>query len=338
MEGTYANPVPPFTAGPGDVGDSFVTPILSFKTDLTDAISVAVIAEEPFGADVSYAKADPRYPLAGSETSFDSVGLTLLGRYEFGNGFSVHGGARLVRVDADLFVRSLNAGLGTFTSHEAGFETDLDLGFVVDAAYERPEIALRVGVTHSSETDFSHDTAYTLRAEPGGIPIEVGRGTGLTEYTLPQSVNLDVQTGIAPGTLLFGSVRWADWSETKIEVPGPYPANPVVNYEGDYVTYTLGVGRQITDRLSSAVSVIYEPGVESEFSPAYPLGTGGSNLSPADGQLAVLLASSYQLTDNPEVRGGIRFARQGDVSTGLIGARFEDNTAVSVGLRVGYRF
>jgi hypothetical protein len=26
------------------------------------------------------------------------------------------------------------------------------------------------------------------------------------------------------------------------------------------------------------------------------------------------------------------------VSTRLIGARFEDNTAVSVGLRVGYRF
>jgi hypothetical protein len=41
-------------------------------------------------------------------------------------------------------------------------------------------------------------------------------------------------------------VRWVDWSETEIVSPG-YFANPVVDYDGDYVTYTLGVGRQLTD-------------------------------------------------------------------------------------------
>ena len=37
-----------------------------------------------------------------------------------------------------------------------------------------------------------------------------GSGSGLSEYTLPQSVNLDFQTGVAADTLVFGSVRWVD--------------------------------------------------------------------------------------------------------------------------------
>lgn len=335
VEGTFTSPLG--TTESGDVGESFVTPIFGLKRDIDDRISYAVILEQPFGADVSYADADPSYPIAESEATFESRSLTVVGRYEFDNGFSLHGGARFVEVDAELFVRSFEPGLGFFTSYDAAFETDYDLGYLVGAAYERPEIALRVALTYSSETSFSHETDYTLGVEPGGVPTVIGGGTDVTEYTLPQSVNLDFQTGIAPGTLLFGSVRWADWSETEINVPA-YPANPVVSYEDDYITYTVGVGRQLTDQLSGAVSVIYEPGVASDFDLADPLGSGGSNLSPTDGQLALLLAGSYQVTKSLEVGGGVRFARLGDVSTRLIGAEFEDNEAVSVGVRVGYRF
>ena len=42
----------------GDVGESFVTPVLAFKADIDDHLSYAVIFEQPFGADVSYSGSD----------------------------------------------------------------------------------------------------------------------------------------------------------------------------------------------------------------------------------------------------------------------------------------
>jgi long-subunit fatty acid transport protein len=350
VEGEFGRGLPaPFPVASGDAADSFTTPVLAFKNDLNERISYALILEEPFGADVSYAEADALYPLAGSAATFDSVGLTLLGRYEFGNGFSVHGGPRFVRTSADLVLRSRNPATGGGFVYDGTFEGDSDVGFVAGAAYERPDIALRVALTYSSETTFDNESTFDLTYFGPAGPLASFPGEGrIEEFSLPQSVNLDFQTGIAPGTLLFGSVRWADWSETEINVrpaegvPPVFPdvsgdINPVVSYPDDYFTYTIGVGRQITDRLSGAVSVIYEPGIVEDFDPADPE-SGGSNLSPADGQLALLLASSYQLTESLEVGGGIRFARLGDVSTRRIGAEFEDSTAVSLGLRVGYRF
>lgn len=334
-------------ASSGDVGESFVTPVLAFKADIDENLSYAVIFEQPFGADVSYADADLDYPLLGSEATFDSNSLTVLGRYRFDNGFSVYGGPRLVETSAELTLAAATSSTTGYI-YEGDFAVESDLGYVVGAAYERPEIALRVALTYSSETTFSNDSEFdlTVLTPFGALP---GAGSGaLPEYSLPQSLNLDFQTGVAPGTLLFGSVRWADWSETEINVllpelalPGLSEAigenlNPVVSYPDDYFTYTVGVGRQLTDKLSGAVSVIYEPGITTEFSGAP--GTGGSNLSPYDGQLAVLLAGSYEVSDSLEIGGGIRFAKLGDVSTRNIGAEFEDNSAVSVGVRIGYRF
>jgi long-subunit fatty acid transport protein len=197
------------------VGLDFAITTLSFKYDINDRLSFAVIVDNPFGADVDYSDAELGYPIRGSYAVFESTSVTTLGRYKFNDRFSVHGGARLVRVDADLYLQSPNPERTGLNFYDGTFETDSDVGYVVGAAYERDEIGLRVALTYSSETQFSHETAY-LRGAVGGASIP---GSGLTEYTLPQSVNLDFRTGIAQDTAIFGSVRWVDWSETTINVP-----------------------------------------------------------------------------------------------------------------------
>ena len=76
-----------------------------------------------------------------------------------------------------------------------------------------------------------------------------------TDVDTPQSVTLDFQTGVAPKTLVFGSIRWVDWSEFAISPPLYEPATaallgeprPLVDYADDWWTYNLGVGRQLTD-------------------------------------------------------------------------------------------
>jgi outer membrane scaffolding protein for murein synthesis (MipA/OmpV family) len=67
-------------------------------------------------------------------------------------------------------------------------------------------------------------------------------------------------------------------------------------------------------------------------------GSGASNLSPSSGQVGLLLAATYALNDNIELTGGLRYTRLGDVTTRNIGAEFKDNDALSLGLRVGFRF
>ncbi|MBP1804335.1 OmpP1/FadL family transporter [Rubellimicrobium aerolatum] len=318
----------------GDVAPGYAQAALSFKTDLGPRLSAALILEAPFGADVDYDETDPGYPIAGSSAKIDTSGITAIGRYRINDAFSVHAGLRRVTVSPDLSASVTIPGSGGIIgSYDGDFESDSDTGYVVGAAYERPQIGLRVALTYSSETSFSNETAYRVVNLPGPAEAE-----GLsTDYTLPQSVNLDVQTGIAANTLLFGSIRWADWSETEVVVPGPYPSNPVVSYEEDIVTYTLGIGRRISDRLSGSASVIYEPETGSDFDPAVA-GSGVSNLAPTTGQLGLQLAASYAVTERIEVGGGIRYTRLGDTTTRGIGAEFEDNDALSLGLRVGVRF
>lgn len=333
VQGTFTNPLLG-SAESGDVAEDFGLASLSFKSDLSDQVLLAVIIDQPFGAEVDYGDADPTYPIAGSEAQFETLAVTALGRYKFNDTFSIHAGVRFIQVRADLLSQVTSVTVDPVTGlpaaslyiYDGDFETDDALGYVLGAAYERPDIALRVALTYSSETEFSHDTTFSGTA----------LGSGETEYTLPQSVNLDFQTGIAAGTLLFGSIRWVDWSSTEINAAG-YAFNPVVSYDDDYVTYTLGVGRQFTDQLAASAAVIYEPAIGSDFDPA--TGEGGiSNLGPTDGQLGVQLAASYAVTDNVEVGVGLRYTSLGGGTSRFFGADFEENHALSAGLRIGYRF
>jgi long-chain fatty acid transport protein len=334
VQGTFTHPLIG-TAESGDVSTDFGLASLSFKSDLGDRFALAVILDHPFGAEVDYSEADPTYPIAGSQAEFETLAVTALGRYKFNDNFSLHAGVRFIQVKADLLSQVTSVTIdpatgqpaATLYTYDGDFESDEALGYVVGAAYERPDIALRIALTYSSETDFSHDTTFT----------GTGIGAGASEYSLPQSVNLDFQTGVAADTLLFGSIRWVDWSETMIDAFG-YAFNPVVSHDGDYVTYTLGVGRQFTDKLAASAAVIYEPAIGSDFDPAEPATSGISNLSPTDGQLGLQIATSYALTESVEVGAGVRFTRLGGGTTRYIGADFEDNHAISAGFRIGYRF
>ena len=63
-----------------------------------------------------------------------------------------------------------------------------------------------------------------------------------------------------------------------------------------------------------------------------------SNLEQTNGHLDEQLAAIYALNENIELTGAVRYTRLGDVTTRSIGAEFEDNDALTAGLRVGFRF
>jgi long-chain fatty acid transport protein len=153
---------------------------------------------------------------------------------------------------------------------------------------------------------------------------------------IPQSLTLEGQTGIAADTLLFGSIRWVQWSNFDIS-PTNYGistgGSSLVEYEDDVITYNLGVGRRFSDQWSGAVTAGYEAS------------NGGfaGNLGPTDGSTSLGVAGTYTMGDI-RITGGVRHIWIGDAETQAPGApgmalgSFEDNSAWALGLRVAYNF
>ena len=195
----------------------------------------------------------------------------------------------------------------------------IDFGYVVGAAWEKPEIAARVSLTYNSA--ITHDFNQTETLATAGIVEDT-----TSQIKTPQSVNLDFQTGVAPKTLLFGTVRWVNWSDVVYDPPNYPQPTPLVSYADDTITYSLGLGRQITDQFSGAFVLGYER----------TTGSTQSNLGPTDGFFSVGLAGTYQM-ENAKLSGGVRYTWIGNAVTDPpVSARFENNDALSVGLQLTY--
>jgi long-subunit fatty acid transport protein len=303
----------------GDMAPSYNNWGLGYKQDLNDRMALAIILDEPIGADVFYPGtfgAPGNYPLAETTADLQSWALTALLRYKFENNVSVYGGLRYQTVKGDVSIPLVGAPLG----YTLGTNHDSELGYVVGFAWEKPEIAARVALTYNSAITHTLDSFETLG--PASL-------ASTFETEVPQSVNLEFQTGVATDTLLFGSIRWVDWSEFVID-PTLYPAalGPLVSYAKDRVTYNLGIGRRFNEQWSGAITVGYEASD----------GERTGNLGPTDGATSIGLAGTYTM-DAVKITAGIRYVDIGDATTNPpLNARFTGNDGIGVGFRIGYSF
>ncbi|SEN97811.1 Long-chain fatty acid transport protein [Pseudorhodobacter antarcticus] len=303
----------------GNVAIDYSQVGLAYKYDINEKAAFALIIDQPFGAKVSYGTTSPVLGRTAADAS--SVAVTGLLRYKLNENFSIHGGLRAQQIEATVDLRG--AGYGSLNGYSVKFDKDWGLGYVAGVAYERPEIALRVALTYNS--GIKHNLKTTQNFAPAGSP-----DTGTKS---PQSVNLDFQTGVAAGTLMFGQIRWADWSEFKLQ-PSVLRGNSLVNLD-DTTTYTLGVGRKFNENWSGAVSVVYEKEGNPLVSP----------LAPTTGRLGMTLAGIYT-RDNMKITTGINYTKLGDATpyTGALRdvsakrADFSGNKAVGVGIKVAYSF
>ena len=301
----------------GNMTENFLNFGFAYKADLNDTWSYALVYDQPYGAKVDYPGTfgvDP-YPAAGSTAEFKSHAVTGMLKYKMPNNVSIYGGIRAQSIEAEADVPFLGA-------YSAQGDADWKLGYLVGAAYEKPEIALRVALTYSSAVDHSLTTTESS-------PLGAGR-VSQTEITMPQSLTLDFQSGVAENTLVFGSIRWVEWSESDI-TPADYftisGGGSLVAFADDRVTYTLGVGRKLNETWSIAGSVAYEE----------TTGSITGNLAPVDGYTSVGLAAIYN-KDNMKITAGIRYVDLGPANTVVLGADFQDNSAIGIGVKAGWSF
>ena len=321
ISGTQRLPAGPFSpagANSGDIAPAFTTMSLAVKTQLNDKLDFGVLLDQPITAKVNYAGATGYIygGVTGSNAEIKSTAVTGILRYKVTDAVSVYGG---------LKVENASGKVTLFNGYTMTTSTEKDLGYVVGAAYEKPDIALRVALTY--ESAITHDFSVTENGSPSrSFATEV-----------PQALTLDFQSGIAKDTLVFGSIRWRDWTAFDIS-PAGYVAvqgEPLVSYDHDSVTYNLGIGRKFSDTWSGAVIVGHE---------ATKNGFVG-NLGPTNGYTSLGLGATYT-KGNMKITGGVSYAWIGKAQTeaprpfppGTAIADFTDNHAVAVGVKIGFSF
>lgn len=148
------------------------------------------------------------------------------------------------------------------------------------------------------------------------------------EVEFPESVNLDFQTGIAADTLLFGTIRWAGWDGFNLTTTD----GEWVRFNDDTLTYSLGIGRQVSDTLSLAVNLGHEKSYGDVTT---------SPLTPTSGYTSLGIAATYKLTETVTLSGGLNYYWLGDTyydAGGGNGVTFAGNNALGAGFRVGMHF
>jgi len=291
----------------GNMAADYTSLSLGYKQPIGKNLDIALIIDEPVGANVSYPASATPYPLAGATATLDSTAYTGLMRYKFPNKMSLIGGFRL---------QSLGGKVDLPGPYKLRVAQDKQLGYVAGVAYEKPEIALRASLTYNSE--IKHTFNDVKENDNVSVPFST---------TIPKSVNLEFQSGVAKDTLVFGSVRWVEWSKFDITPYGYFTSqnDSLADSKNDKTTYNLGVGRRLNDKWSAAVSLGYEASS----------GVVVGNLSPTDGSKSIGLGVSYKMKKT-KVTAGVRYVKVGDAKTSF--ATFKDNSAVGFGIKVGHTF
>mgnify|MGYP001235645357 CR=1 FL=1 len=260
---------------------------------------------------------------------------SLLAKYSLNENLSVFGG-----------LSRFALGDSTVTTIAGYYAVDskTENVMVYGAAYEISDIALRIEAVIQEEKTTSLAASSSLSPLLPTTPI-----TGAS-YTIPETMTLNFQSGIAENTLLFGSVHRQNWDTAQIVIPAnPAGINPVtfaadtpVSSVGssfsNKTSYSLGVGRKLSDKLSVSVSYSREDGGGATTDDPFTL---------SDGSQGITVGARFSVSDDMTISAGYNYTTAGDVNvvhevapgipSGLT-ADYKDNSTSAVGLRIAFNF
>ncbi|MDN8247073.1 outer membrane protein transport protein [Acinetobacter baumannii] len=318
-----------------------------------------------------------------TKSSFDMQNFSLIGGYQPDKHWNLYAGPVYQTFRSNINLRgrvfSLYNGYD-FQAKEVG-----DWGWLAGFAYQIPEKAIKASLTyrsaihHEVKANENLPLVDMLSTQQGrdfldehlAYMVSIGQMTeasraalnhvvanlpdvgksGTTKFKSPESVNLEFQTGLRKGTLLFGNVRWVHWSDFEFkpyrfgeisEVVGVLstPSRPngfnLVRYYDDQWSANLGIGQRLNDKWSGSVSIGWDSGAGERVS------TGG----PTKGYYSVGLGAQYSPTSKYFISGGLKYLWLGDAK-GQLGAQagseyyvgeYKNNYSIGYGLKIGYKF
>ncbi len=292
--------------------DYFI-PDVAVMGRLSDMFACAFTYTRPFGGDSKYgsqaqaADAAATPPTAYSSKKFhtNEYGATCDVSFELGKGrLHLLGGGFMQDFDYEAV-----ANIGTLR-----LQDDSAFGYRLGIGYDIPEYALRAQLMYRSEVKHEADGDFTRN--PAVLPAFPAVVDASGYGTLPQSLKLNLQSGIAPGWLVYGSVEWTDWSVLKtlnynINILGD--RQDVYNWRDGW-TITGGVGHKFTDKVAGTLNVRWDKGVGSGadiMTDTWTVGVGAA-IDCGPGQLRVGGGVSYLTSGSQSTAKGANFNATAD--------------------------
>ncbi|MFZ0022400.1 OmpP1/FadL family transporter [Acinetobacter sp.] len=330
-----------------DMGDDYYFPSAAIKVQATDKISLGLLYDQPYGADATYQVDGSNFSngVEGTSVEVRTNNLTALIGYQPNENWNFYAGPVWQTVEADIKLRG--AAYSLLSGYNIKIDQEEAYGWLAGFAYQIPEIALKASVTYRSEIKHeakSHETsmlpaiaqspnyANILTPQQKYVFSQLGEVNSTVNATTPQSVNVDLQTGVAPNTLAFANLRWVHWdqfavSPALLKIMG----QDLINYSDDQYSATVGLGHKFNNKWSGTAAVGYDSGA----------GNPVTTLGPTEGYWSVGLGGQYSPAENYFIQAGVKYFWLGDAQAqtgGIVKGSFEDNHAIGYGMKIGYRF
>ena len=319
----------------GNMADNYYFPTGAIKIQATNHISLGLLYDQPFGADTTYEANGSDFSSGnkGTQVKVRTHNITGLIGYQPTKNWNFYAGPVWQTVEADISL------YGLAYSALSGYKIKVDQkeawGWAAGFAYQIPEIAFKAALTYRSEIKHNADSR-----ESSNIPYPtLNAVTGVVQAVTPQSVNLDLQTGLTQKTLAFANVRWVHWDQFTVspslldnlkKIPGQ-KSQDLISYSDDQWSLNVGLGHKFTDQWSGSVSAGWDSGA----------GNPVTTLGPTKGYWSIGLGGQYNPTKHMFVQGGVKYFGLGDAKAqtgGNIKGSFEGNHAIGYGVKVGYKF
>lgn len=336
-----------------DMGEDYYFPAAAIKIQATDQISLGLLYDQPFGADSQYAPESNAFAtvntnkgtLEGTSVEVKTNSITALIGYQPNANWNVYAGPVYQTVKAKVSLRgTAYKGPQVLGGYDIDLKENESYGWLAGFAYSIPEIALKAAVTYRSEIKHELDTTETFRFGTDGALYIPGLTGSIPTYhkaeiTTPQSVNIDLQSGVAKNTLAFANIRWVHWDQFAVkpaylsQLTGALTGKQqnLVDYSDDQWSATVGLGHKFNAKWSGTAAVGWDSGA----------GNPVTTLGPVEGYWSVGLGGQYSPAENYFIQAGVKYFWLGDADAqtgGAVAGSFEDNTALGYGMKIGYRF
>lgn len=269
---TTGGPTPLAVGSTANNTESYWVPYIGFKASLGHGVDCLADYSQPWGASSNPGIWNGAYSNIQTEIKSNNYAATCSYKMDAGKG--------QLRFIGGVFYQEVYGFKESYATPLApGAVGRVDLsssgwGWRAGIAYEIPDIALRASLVYNSQVKLDNIS--------GTLDLtQIGRGKPdiYGEASMPDSVELKLQSGIAPGWLAFGSIKWVNWSVLQSVALCPkgseviaacYTNSPVQATSLDLMyrdgwTVTTGIGHEFNEHWSGAAQVSWDRGTSHGY-------------------------------------------------------------------------
>lgn len=253
---------------------------------------------------------------------------TLMGKYGVSNNLDVLFGLNRNVLDKSVVTTSR----GTYNISKKS-----STGTVFGVAYSKPEIALRVELLAQPKADMTSGSSY-VASNYGVTKINAGTcaagsntATFDTSLSRPETLTLNIQSGVAKDTLAYGTIHRTSWGSSQITAPTGCDDTKIVSAFWDTTTYTIGIARKLSEQLSLTGAFSKETGGNATSTSLFTVNNGYTGIN---------IGAQYKI-GKLKLSGGYNYVKLGDVriTDGTNDfATYTGNKVGAFGFKVGVNF